>query len=168
MQKEVVRVLRVDAHLSYIPPCAYNRFMNHAKPSIRHRRGVVGVIFRDDCLLVIRRSMTVAAPGMLCLPGGGIELGESEPEALVREMQEELAIDVDPIQLCWRSVTAWGTNLAWWLAHLDDEVTPVANPAEVAEFHWMTVEQIRGADNMLPSLPAFMDAWGRGEVDLTR
>ncbi|MGB0597235.1 MAG: NUDIX hydrolase [Rubripirellula sp.] len=142
--------------------------MNQAKPSVRHRRGVVGVIFRVDRLLIIRRSLTVAAPGMLCLPGGGIELGESEPEALVREMQEELAIDVEPIRLCWRSVTAWGTNLAWWLTHLDHEVTPVANPAEVAEVHWMTAEQIRTADDMLPSLPAFMDAWERGEVDLRR
>ena len=142
--------------------------MNLAKPSSRHRRGVVGVIFRDDRLLIIRRSMTVAAPGKLCLPGGGIELGESESEALVREMQEELAIDVDPIQLCWRSVTAWGTNLAWWLAHLEQDVTPVANPDEVAEVHWMTVDQIRNADDMLPSLPTFMDAWERGEVDLKR
>ena len=93
--------------------------MNEPKPTTHRKRGVVGVIFRDQRLLIIRRSMTVAAPGKLCLPGGGIELGESESEALVREMQEELAIDVQPVHLCWRSVTPWGTNLAWWLALLD-------------------------------------------------
>ncbi|MEM1067780.1 MAG: NUDIX domain-containing protein [Planctomycetota bacterium] len=142
--------------------------MNRVKPSTRSRRGVVGVIFRNDRLLIIRRSMTVAAPGKLCLPGGGIEAGETEAQALVREMQEELAIDVDPVRLCWRSVTAWGTNLAWWLANLDDQITPIANPEEVAEVHWMTAEEIRRADEMLPSLPTFMDAWERGEVDLGR
>ncbi len=104
---------------------------------------------------------------MLCLPGGGIEAGESESEALVREMQEELAIDVDPIRLCWRSVTAWGTNLAWWLAKLDHHVTPVANPDEVAEVHWMSRNEIRAAKGMLPSLPTFVDAWERGDVDLS-
>jgi len=140
--------------------------MSHPKPSTRSRRGVVAVIFRQDRLLIIRRSMTVAAPGKLCLPGGGIEPGETEPEALVREMQEELSIEVDPVRLCWRSVTAWGTNLAWWLAQLEDHVTPVANPDEVAEVHWMTAAQIRQADGMLPSLPTFMDALERGEVDL--
>ncbi len=111
--------------------------------------------------------MTVAAPGKLCLPGGGIESGESESEALVREMREELTIDVDPIRLCWRSVTPWGTNLAWWLANLDHDITPVANPDEVAEVHWMTREQSRTAKGMLPSLPTFVDAWERGDVDLS-
>lgn len=141
--------------------------MNRPKPNTHRKRGVVGVIFRQQRLLIIRRSMTVAAPGKLCLPGGGIEVGESESEALVREMQEELAIDVDPVRLCWRSVTPWGTNLAWWLACLDHQVAPVANPEEVAEVHWMTRDEIRGAEGMLPSLPTFVDALERGEVDLS-
>ncbi|MEM9585830.1 MAG: NUDIX domain-containing protein [Planctomycetota bacterium] len=140
--------------------------MNFGKPNTRRKRGVVGVIFRSDRLLIIRRSLTVTAPGKLCLPGGGIEAGETEDEALVREMQEELAIDVDPVRRCYRSVTPWGTNLAWWLAELADNIQPVANPAEVAEVHWMNREEICSARDMLPSLPTFIEAWDRGEVDL--
>ena len=140
--------------------------MNQARPSTRRKRGVVGVIIRHDRLLIIRRSLTVAAPGKLCLPGGGIESGESEQIALVREMQEELNIDVEPVRLCWRSVTPWGTNLAWWLASLDHHVTPIANPEEVAEVHWMTRDEIRVAKDMLPSLPTFVDAWESGELQL--
>ena len=45
--------------------------MNIVQQDPSRKRGVVGVIFRGDRLLVIRRSMTVAAPGLLCLPGGG-------------------------------------------------------------------------------------------------
>lgn len=138
------------------------------KPTTRRKRGVVGVILRDERLLIIRRSLTVTAPGKLCLPGGGIEAGESEEQALVREMQEELAIDVEPIRLCFRSVTPWGTNLAWWFSHLNEDVTPIPNPEEVAEVHWMSRDQIRTAEDMLPSLPTFMDAWDNGDVDLTR
>lgn len=134
----------------------------------RRKRGVVGVIFRHEKLLIIRRSLTVTAPGMLCLPGGGIETGETEADALVREMQEELAIDVTPRRLCWRSVTPWGTNLAWWLAELEPEVCPVPNPEEVAEVHWMTRDEICTAKEMLPSLPAFMEAWRGGRVVLDR
>ena len=138
----------------------------HSGDSTSRRHGVVGVIVRQERILIIRRSMTVIAPGKLCLPGGGIEPGETESEALVREMQEELTIDVDPIRLCWRSVTPNGTKLAWWLAALDERVTPVANPHEVAEVHWMTRGQIRASDGMLPSLPTFVDAWERGDIDL--
>jgi 8-oxo-dGTP pyrophosphatase MutT (NUDIX family) len=136
------------------------------RPSTRRKRGVVGIILRQGKMCIIRRSQTVTAPGLLCLPGGGIEAGETEALALVREMQEELAIDVVAVRRCWRSVTSWGTNLAWWLAELDPSQDPVPNPAEVAEVHWMTPDQIRQADGMLASLPAFMDAWENGEVDL--
>ncbi|TWU37208.1 NUDIX hydrolase [Novipirellula artificiosorum] len=140
--------------------------MNRQQPRFRNKRGVVGVIFREQKLLVIRRSLTVPAPGKLCLPGGTIEKGETEEFALVREMQEELAIDVSPIRLCWRSVTPWGTTLAWWLASLAEDKTPVANPAEVSEVHWMTRSQIRSTSNMLPSLPEFLGASQSGEIEL--
>lgn len=136
------------------------------RPPLGKKRGVVGIIFRDEKLLIIRRSQTVTAPGKLCLPGGTIEAGESEPQALIREMQEELAIDVDAIRLCWRSVTPWGTTLAWWLAALDESVTPVPNPDEVESYQWMTRDEIMTAKGMLPSLPAFVKAWRRGEVEL--
>lgn len=140
--------------------------MNISQQAPSRKRGVVAVILRQDRLLVIRRSLTVVAPGLLCLPGGGIEEGETEPEALVREMQEELAINVTPNRLCWRSTTSWGTELAWWIADLSPEISPVANPDEVAEVHWLRRAEIRRADDMLPSLPKFLDAWERGEVDL--
>lgn len=140
---------------------------NQIKPATRRKRGVVAVIIRDERILIIRRSLTVTAPGRLCLPGGGIEEGETEAEALVREMQEELAIDVVPLQRCWRSVTSWGTNLAWWQAELDPSAEPIANPAEVAEVHWMTTDEIRTAEGMLASLPAFIDALERGDIELS-
>ncbi len=136
------------------------------KPRTRRKRGVVAVVFRDAKLLIIRRALTVTAPGKLCLPGGGIEQGETEAEALVREMQEELAIEVTPAGLCSRSVTSWGTNLAWWHAHLDDGHHPIANPDEVADVYWMSREEVRNAADVLPSLPPFLTAWERGEIEL--
>jgi 8-oxo-dGTP pyrophosphatase MutT (NUDIX family) len=70
---------------------------------IGKKRGVVGVIKREDRFLIIRRSKFVTAPRKLCLPGGTMEKGETEIDTLVREMKEELSIDVTPVRLCWRS-----------------------------------------------------------------
>jgi 8-oxo-dGTP pyrophosphatase MutT (NUDIX family) len=49
------------------------------------KRGVVAVARRGACFLAIRRGELVAAPGRLCFPGGHIEPGEAEHEAVVRE-----------------------------------------------------------------------------------
>ena len=108
----------------------------------------------------------MTAPLKLCLPGGTIEPGESEDQTLVREMREELAIDVTPVRCCYRSRTPWGTLLAWWIGNLAPDVTPRANPAEVAEWFWMTPAEINAARGALPSLPEFFRAVDRGEIEV--
>ena len=60
----------------------------------RHR-GVVAVVVRDGRFLVIRRSNRVVAPGMICFPGGGVEADESEEETLIREIREELGVEIE-------------------------------------------------------------------------
>jgi 8-oxo-dGTP diphosphatase len=135
-------------------------------PKHRGRRGVVAIILRGNSFLVIRRSKWVTAPGLLCFAGGGIEPGETESEALVREMQEELALNVMPVSRVWESVTAWGTHLAWWTAAIDAGAEPVPNPDEVADVMWMQHHELRTAAGMLPSLPQFLDAWCNGQLIL--
>ncbi len=58
--------------------------------------GVLGIIRRGDRLLIIQRSKRVRAPLTWCFPGGHIEPGETQAAALVRELQEELHLDVEP------------------------------------------------------------------------
>lgn len=138
----------------------------NSTPNTRVRRGVIGIILRGDSFLVIRRSATVTAPGLLCFAGGGIEAGESEADALVREMMEELALEVRPVECVWRSVTSWGTQLAWWTASIAADAEPVPNPAEVADVMWMNQTELREAAKILPSMPTFLDAWCDGKLTL--
>jgi 8-oxo-dGTP pyrophosphatase MutT (NUDIX family) len=132
----------------------------HAPP-IR-KRGVVAVIVRGERFLVIRRSQHVRAPGMYCFPGGGIEPGETEQQALVRELAEELAVAARPIRRLTESVTPWRVHLAWWLAEIDAGSELVAQPNEVESFHWLTAAEIRKLPNLLASNVEFLEAWEKG------
>jgi 8-oxo-dGTP diphosphatase len=62
---------------------------------------VVAAALVDDCgrVLVQQRSADTALAGLWEFPGGKVEPGEQPEAALVRELREELAIDVDPATL---------------------------------------------------------------------
>ena len=60
----------------------------------------VGAVIKDDLgrLLLIKRGHPPAA-GLWSLPGGRIEPGETDAEALVREMREETGLEIEAGQL---------------------------------------------------------------------
>ena len=128
------------------------------------RRGVVAVIVREGRFLVIRRSLTVEAPGAYCFPGGAIEPGESEEQALVREIQEELGVAVLPLRRLWVSQTSWQVDLAWWLAEYPLDAVLQLNPAEVALAAWHTPDELAALEGVLESNLAFLAALARGDA----
>jgi 8-oxo-dGTP pyrophosphatase MutT (NUDIX family) len=130
------------------------------------RRGAVAVIVRQGRLLVIRRSRLVVAPLRYCFPGGAIEPGESEQEALVREIREELNVEILPQRRLWQSVTPWRVDLAWWLGQLPAGAEPVPAPAEVESVHWYTPAEMAALDGLLESNQAFLEALSAGEIEL--
>ena len=116
------------------------------------RRGVVGVIKYDgEKYLIIRRSFNVLAPGKLCFPGGGIEPNETPQDALVREFQEELGIEVEPIKFDWETVTPWDVHLQWWFARILSEHPPIPNPDEVVEVLYLSIDEMIEHPDMIES-----------------
>ena len=132
------------------------------------QQGVVAVVPRGNQLLVIRRSQFVRAPGAYCFPGGAVEEGETESEALCRELREELGCDVVPLERIWRSVTAWQVELSWWLAELSAGAVLLPNPAEVESVHWLTVEELRELPQLLSSNREFLERWQERSVSAMR
>ena len=130
------------------------------------KRGVIAITRREEKFLVIRRGLTVAAGGTICFPGGHIEPGEAEHEAVVRECQEELALAVRAQECVWRSVTAWGTSLAWWTVSLEDEAEPVPHPVEVAEIFWLSADELLAEPALLDGNREFLLAAREGVIRL--
>jgi 8-oxo-dGTP diphosphatase len=128
------------------------------------KHGAVAVIRRHEKWLVIRRSATVRAPRKLCFPGGTIEPGEAEIDAVSRELLEELGIEIKPIECIWRSVTSWGVALTWWSAELAPDVEPIPNLAEVEEVLWLDTSAALEHEDLLESAKEFFEAHLRGEI----
>jgi 8-oxo-dGTP diphosphatase len=101
---------------------------------------------------------------MHCFPGGAIEPGESEHEAVIRELNEELSLTAQPLRLLWRSVTPWNVDLAWWLAEISTDAAPLPNPLEVEAFEWLSAGEIRQLPQLLASNLEFLDAWESGAI----
>ena len=130
------------------------------------REGAVAVVVRQGRLLVIRRSQQVVAPGKFCFPGGGIEAGETEEMALVREIWEELRVSVRPVRRLWQSVTPWRVSLSWWLCDLDAQAVCDPNPLEVESVHWFAPAEMAQLADLLESNRHFLQALAAGEISL--
>ncbi len=59
---------------------------------------VSAAIFRDGRVLIVRRGRP-PAHGLYTLPGGGVELGETLQEAIIREVREETGLAIAPLGL---------------------------------------------------------------------
>jgi 8-oxo-dGTP diphosphatase len=138
--------------------------MSRARQEDGRVHGVV-VACRDERgrWLCIRRSRHVAAPLKVCFPGGGIEAGESQESAVIREMSEELGIAVKPIRCVWRwesptsELTLWG-----WIAEREPgEIVP--DPNEVAEVLWLGSKQAIQHPDAMPTNRNFIEALGRND-----
>ena len=112
---------------------------------------VVGaVIVRGRTLLAQQRAYPPAAAGLWELPGGRVEPGESDVDAVRRECQEELGVDVvvgaavgpDVVLRKGRVLRLYGATLA--------DPNAVPHPHDHADLRWLTAGQL-GA---VPWLPA--------------
>ncbi len=108
------------------------------QPDGRVHGVAVAVRRQDGKWLMVRRSRSVGSPLKVCFPGGTIEAGESQEQAVVREMWEELGLAVRPVKQVWRHdfpdkpLTLWG-----WVAEVEDGAEPKINEEEVAEVLWL-------------------------------
>ena len=115
---------------------------------------------------MIRRAEHIRAGGKICFPGGSVEPGEAIHDAVVRELWEELSINVKPVRELWQCTIRSGTRLHWWLADLGPDSDILPNPHEVDTYAWLRVDQIRQLKELLPSNADFFDAYEAGEFEL--
>jgi 8-oxo-dGTP diphosphatase len=127
---------------------------------------IVGAAIVDDLerptrLLAARRSTPPALAGRWEFPGGKVEEGESPTDALIREVQEELAVDIvlGP-EIVSPAETGWplgdGLTMRVWLASCEGATPePTGSHDELrwlAPDDWHSVQWLDGDRPILQSL----------------
>ena len=70
------------------------------------------------------------------------------------------------LRYVWRSVTAWGTALAWWTVDLDEAAVLVPHPVEVEEILWLSEADLFAEPALLEGNREFLAAVREGRVRL--
>ena len=108
---------------------------------------VAAVVRRGEALLLTRRPDRPGQRGQWEFPGGKVEAGEGEPEALRREIAEELGCDLEvgPLLLRHRHrYPALEVELAFYAGRLPEGAAP--RPLGVAEIAWAEDGALPGYD----------------------
>lgn len=122
--------------------------------------GVVAIIERDRRYLMIRRPDEIRAGGYWCFVGGAIEDSETQEQALVREVREEVGLEVEPLEKVWQCPSIYNQwVLHCWTVKLRTEQVK-ADPREVAEYRWLTVDEIMELPQLMPSVEEYFKFQG--------
>lgn len=124
------------------------------------QEAVVAVIARDGRVLYVERGPAVPWSGYWTPPSGSVEPGETQAEAVAREVREELGVEVAPLRKVWECPSHDGRyRLHWWLAELT-EGEPRPDGAEVAKVAWVRPGELPGlTPNFEDDLRFFREVW---------
>jgi 8-oxo-dGTP diphosphatase len=114
---------------------------------VRRVQVVAAVVRRGAATLVSRRHAHAERGGQWEFPGGKVEPGEDEPQALRREIAEELGCQVEVGALLVRHTHRYPdleVELAFYTCRLPPDVEP--RPLGVAELAWAAAGTLASYD----------------------
>ncbi|RYM34193.1 (deoxy)nucleoside triphosphate pyrophosphohydrolase [Brumimicrobium glaciale] len=107
---------------------------------------VCAVILRDKKMLIAQRSEKMKLPLKWEFPGGKLEEGESEEQAIVREIKEELNIEILPVKKISSHVHDYGDFKINLIAYLCDYVAGEIKLLEHQDYKFVEFDKLLDFD----------------------
>jgi 8-oxo-dGTP diphosphatase len=125
---------------------------------------VAGALITDGALLVAQRERPPELAGLWELPGGKVAPGETEQAALVRELREELGVEVSVGARIGVDVPLNGAMTL--RAYVVTQISGTVAPHDHRALRWVTADELADVDWVpadtawLPELAAAIAGWG--------
>ncbi len=114
---------------------------------------VCAIILKKDSLLITQRSEKMALPLKWEFPGGKIEKDENEEQALIREIKEELNIEILPFKKISSHIHDYGSFKINLIAYLSKYVSGDIQLLEHKEYEYVKLEELNSYDMAEADLP---------------
>lgn len=124
-------------------------------------RVVAAVLVRDGRVLAAKRAAHKREGGLWELPGGKVEPGESDADALVRELREELGVEVRVEGPVGESEHAYAHGAVRLVALRCALVSGEPRPIDHAELRWLAADEL-GTVAWAPADLPLLEGVGRG------
>lgn len=116
--------------------------MTHPTPARPHKLIAVAVVFKGEHLLIDQRLESSMLGGLWEFPGGKIEPGETPAECVVREVKEEIGIEVVAEQELATIDHAYTHFTITLIAYICRYVSGEARPLQCADVLWIKPHQL--------------------------
>lgn len=108
-------------------------------------QSVTGVVIKDDKVLLARHTYG-GGKGMLIVPGGYVNIGETPQEALVREYMEETKVKVKPMNIIGIRFNMHDWYIAFRAEYVSGEAS--SDNDENSEVLWIDVNEALARDDV--------------------
>lgn len=114
---------------------------------------VCAVILKENKILIAQRSEKMKLPLKWEFPGGKLEEGEKEAQAIIREIKEELNIDILPLKRISSHIHDYGSFKINLIAYLCNYVKGDIELLEHQDFKFVHFENINDYDLAEADIP---------------
>ena len=116
---------------------------------------VVGAaIIKEEKVLAMQRSEQMTLPGMWEFPGGKVEADETEQEALIREIKEELNVTINILDYINEASYDYDFGTVQLKVYTAEIISGQITLEEHSDGKWVTADELKNIDWAPVDIPA--------------